>query len=441
MKSSKLATGVVLGCVLLLSANRALAQDWPQWRGPHRDGKVTGFKAPPTWPKELTQKWKVKVGEGVSTPALVGDKLYVLSREGRDEVVRCLDAATGNERWHEKYPQGPVTGPAARFPGPRSSPAVADGKVVTLGVSGTLSCFDADSGKLAWQKADFGKTHPSFFTACSPILVDGMCIVQLGSERSGAVVAYALADGDQKWKASVDGTSYSSPVLTSVDGKKMIVAITSGSVMGLDVTDGKPLWKTPFSAGYNACTPIVDGSTVIYSGGGRGARPATKAIRIEKNGDGFAAKELWSNPDNGVQFNTPVVKNGLVFGLSNSDIFFCINADSGKTAWTAPKGPNTRAPGPRAGAPPGGGGGRGGRRGRGGMMGGNAGYGSIVDAGAVLLALTPTMELIVFEPAEKKFQELARIKVATSPTFAYPVVSGNRLFVRDRDSVILWTVE
>jgi outer membrane protein assembly factor BamB len=436
MRRLRLSTGVVVAGVMLLSCNRLRAQDWPQWRGPHRDGKATGFQAPPTWPNELTRKWSVKVGDGVATPALVGDRLYVLSREGRDEVVRCLDAATGKEHWKEKYPQRAVTGPASRFPGPRSSPAVADDKVVTLGVGGTLSCFDAATGKVAWRKTDQSTTLPNFFTSCSPILVDGLCVVQLGGERSGVIAAYSLADGSDKWKTKVDGTSYSSPMLTTVDGRQMIVAITSGSVLGLAVADGKQLWEVPFKAGYNACTPVVDGSTVIYSGGGRGARPATSAIRIEKEGDRFVAKELWSNPDNGVQFNTPVLKNGLVFGLSASDNFFCIGAKSGKTEWTAPKGPNAGAPG--GGAP--GGRGRGGRGRRGGM-GGTVGYGSIVDAGGVLLALTPSMELIVFEPSAKAFHALARIKVASSPTFAYPVVSGNRLFVKDRDSVTLWTID
>src|SRR5205814_6014491 len=97
----------------------AAAADWPQWRGPNRDAKVSDFKAPATWPKELTKKWSVTVGDGVATPALVGDKLYVFTREGANEVVRCLDAATGKEIWKQSYEEKPVTGAAAQFPGPR----------------------------------------------------------------------------------------------------------------------------------------------------------------------------------------------------------------------------------------------------------------------------------------------------------------------------------
>ena len=148
---------VLAGCVILIAAGCVLGQDWPQWRGPNRDGKVTGFTAPQTWPKELTPKWKTTVGTGDATPALVGDKLYVFARQGDEEVTLCLNAADGKEVWKDKYAAQAVTGAAAAAPGPRSSPAVADGKVVTLGVGGVVSCLDAATGKLVWRKDPFPK--------------------------------------------------------------------------------------------------------------------------------------------------------------------------------------------------------------------------------------------------------------------------------------------
>src|SRR5438270_841701 len=133
MKHNNRTMALVLSITAGSLANCAQSQDWPQWRGSNRDARATEFKAPKTWPKALTQKWKVTVGEGVATPALVGDKLYVFSREEGNEVARCLEAATGKTVWEEKYESLGASGPAAGFSGPRSSPTVANGKVVTLG--------------------------------------------------------------------------------------------------------------------------------------------------------------------------------------------------------------------------------------------------------------------------------------------------------------------
>jgi outer membrane protein assembly factor BamB len=286
---------------------------------------------------------------------------------------------------------------------------VADGKVVTLGVRGILSCLDAAGGKKLWRKSDFDNSLPRFFTSSSPMVVNSLCVVQLGGERKGGIVAYDLATGEEKWQWTGDGTAYASPVLDKVDGAPEIVAETAGNIVGVSVADGKLLWKTPFAVsgrGYNAATPIVDGPTVIYSGSNRG----TRAVKIEKTGEGLQAREVWNNKDNSVQYNTPVLRDGLLFGLSAGDSLFCIDARTGKTAWTAP-------------------------------VRGRRGYGSIVDAGAVLLALTPNGELIVFEPSGKEFKQIASYKVADGDTYAYPVVSGDRVFVKDRNSVTLWVIE
>src|SRR5262249_28733898 len=149
--NSAILKGVTLAGVLYLGCDCALAQDWPQWRGPNRDARATGFKAPKAWPTALTQKWKVTVGDGVATPALVGDRLYVFSRQSDEEVIRCLKTEDGKEVWAQKNKASAISGPARGFPGPRCSPVVADGKVVTLGVHGSLACFEADSGKALWR--------------------------------------------------------------------------------------------------------------------------------------------------------------------------------------------------------------------------------------------------------------------------------------------------
>src|SRR5262245_6822014 len=144
MRASWIA-GLVVGGMLFVRGG-ASGQDWPQWRGPNRDAKASGFKAPATWPKELTKKWSVNIGNGVSTPSLADGKLIVFSRQDDNEVVRCLNAAAGDELWKDEYPAKAPTGGASNFPGPRSSPTVVNGKVVTLGVEGTLTCYDINSG-------------------------------------------------------------------------------------------------------------------------------------------------------------------------------------------------------------------------------------------------------------------------------------------------------
>jgi outer membrane protein assembly factor BamB len=394
---------------------RLPAADWPQWRGPDRDAKVADFTAPKTWPKELAQKWKVTVGEGVSTPALVGDKLYVFSRQDGNEVTRCLEAATGKEVWKEAYPAEGATGPSQPFSGPRSSPAVAEGKVVTLGVRGVLSCLDAAKGTNLWRKDEFVGAYPRFFSACSPLITEGLCIAQLGGPGNGGIVAYELATGEPKWKWTGDGAAYSSPVLMSIGGTRCLVAMTDKKVVALNLSDGKLAWETPFvpqGMAYNAATPIVDGQTLIYTGSGRGV----KAVTFQKEGESVVSKELWSNPSKSVQFNTPVLKDGFLYGLTQGSDLFCLNAHDGQTAWSVPAGPS--------------GGGRGAR-----------GFGSVVDAGSVLLALTPASELVVFKPDAKAYSEEARIKVAEAPTHAYPVLAGDRVFIKDRENLMLYTVD
>src|SRR5262249_16143699 len=416
---------VITTFLAVAAAAGARAQDWPQWRGPDRRAGAMGLNAPSWWPAALAPTRKVVVGDGVATPGLVGDRIYVFTRQGDSEIIRCLDASSGKEIWQDKYPSQPATGPAASFPGPRSSPTVADGKVVTFGVRGILSCFDAVTGKMLWRKDGFRGAWPRFFASSSPIVADGLCIAQLGGPGNGGIIAYELASGTEKWKWTGDGPAYASPMLLTVGDSKLIVAVTDKNVVAVSAADGKLVWETPFVAAqrnYNAATPIVDGSTMIYAGGGRGLR----AVRFEKAGVGSPVTEVWNNPKESVQFNTPVLKDGLLYGLSQNNEFFCVNARDGKTMWTAPSGGQRADSRQQAGG-----------RGRGGRGGG---YGSIVDAGSVLLALSPTSELIVLRPGSDKYTELARIKVAEGPTYAYPIASGDRLFVKDRDSLTLWTI-
>jgi outer membrane protein assembly factor BamB len=250
---------------------------------------------------------------------------------------------------------------------------------------------------------------PKFFAATSPIIVDGMAIAHLGGPGNGAIVAFDLAGGNQKWQWAAEGPDYGSPALMTVDGTKVLVTLSERSFVGIGVADGKLLWQLPFAPqgmAYNAATPIIDGQTVIYTGKGRG----TKAVKIEKQGDGFAAKELWSNPDLAPQFNTPVLKDGLLFGLSDKGNFFCIDAKTGKTAWVDT------------------------------VQRDRSGFGAIVDVGQYLMAMPSNAELIVFKPSGKQYEEVAKIKVSDTPTYAHPVIAGNRIFIKDQETVAMFTL-
>jgi outer membrane protein assembly factor BamB len=300
-----------------------------------------------------------------------------------------------------------ATGPAGQHPGPRSSPVVAEGKVVTLGVRGALSCLDAADGKLVWRKNDI-QGWPNFFTAMSPLVVNGLCVAQLGSKTNGVIIAYDLSSGAEKWRWTGDGAAYASPVLMSMGDARLIVTQTDKRIVALNAADGKLAWEAPFvpsGMGINVATPIIDGQTIIYTGLGRG----TIAVQLEKQGETFTAKQLWANTELSPRFCTPVLKDGLLFGLSDKAGFYCINAKTGQTAWNEA---NTQ----------------------------RGAFGSILDAGSALIALTPKSHLIVFEPSDKAYTEVASIKVAESATYAHPVLAGDRLFIQDQNSLTLWTL-
>jgi outer membrane protein assembly factor BamB len=397
---------IVFSTLLCIISSATKAQDWTQWRGNTRDSKVTGFKAPATWPAELKQEWKVSVGTGDATPVLADGKIYLNTRQGDQEEILCLDALTGKELWKNGYPSMTVTGPSAsQHPGPRGTPAVSNGKIVTFGAAGILSCLDATTGKLIWRKDNPTNAFPAFFTGASPLIVDGMCIIHIGKNNDGQVMAYDLNSGYEKWKWSGEGPSYSSPSVMTIDGKKLLIIITEKNIMALGLTDGKQLWQiaTPVQQRYYNCvSPYIDGQTIYLTGQGTG----TKAIKVEKSGNDFIAKELWSNTEVGAKWNTPVLKDGFLYGFTDQKRIYCLNAATGQTAWID-----------------------------------NAvtsDFSTIVDCGSVVMGLTSTGNLLVLKPDSKAYTEVVKYKVSDTSIYGYPVISGNSIYIKDAENLIMF---
>ena len=266
-------------------------------------------------------------------------------------------------------------------------------------------------GRPSLAEGEHGQSSRVFGRLIAACLWTGFAWSRSAETAAASVVAYDLADGKEKWKWASDGTKFASPMLLAVDGLKAVVVETASTISAISLADGKLLWSTPFSTQYNASTPMIEGSVLYYAGSGK---PVT-AVKLEKQGDKVKEKELWTDRDASVIFNTPVIKDGLMFGLSERNEIFCIDTKTGKKLWSH------RLEG-------------GGGRGRG-------GFGSIIAAGPVLFALTPAGELVVFKPDRAEFKQVASYKVASGNTYAYPVVTSAGVYIKDRDSVTYWTFQ
>lgn len=394
--------------ILIMCPAGLFSQDWLQFRGSGRDSKVTGFKVPKTWPASLKQVWKVTVGFGDASPVISGNKIFLATRQGENETILCLDASTGKELWKTQYSAPAVTGPAGSHPGPRSTPAVADGKVVTFGVSGILTCLDAATGKVLWKRENPGNVVPQFFTGMSPLLIDGLCIAHLGTKDKGEVVALDLGTGTEKWKWEGDGPAYASPSAMIIDGRKHIIVQTEKNLVSLNLADGKMVWQIATPAQqrfYNSASPYINGNIIYLTGQGSGM----KAIQVNKEGDKYVTKELWSNTTIGTKWNTPILKDGFLYGFTDQRRIYCINATTGETAWY-----DTTV---------------------------NSDFATILDCGPVIFGLPSTANLIVFKPDPKAFEQIASYKVSETPIYAFPLVAGNNIYIKDAESLTLYSLE
>ena len=411
MNSRSSALGGVFAGLSGVIVGQGRPVDWPQWRGPNRDGSVLSFTPPSAWLGKLTQKWKVDVGLGYATPLVVANRIYMFSRQGENEVMAALDADSGKVLWQTGYPVqfAMNRSAAAHGQGPKSTPAFADGKLYAIGMTGIVTAFDAATGKQLWQKPA-PRVVPTWTThSFSPLVDRDRVIFHVGGHDQGALTAFDANTGDVSWSWKGDGPGYGSPIIADFGGTRQIVTMTQQKLIGVDAATGTLLWERPFVTNYdqNAITPVLYGQTLIFSG----HQIPVAALTVTKQNNQWATEKLWENADVSLYMSDAVIVGDTLVGFSqrNSGQFFGLDARTGKTLWTSDGRQATNA--------------------------------AIVVAGDLWFALKDDAELIVARKSASAFELLRRYTVATSATWAQPAISGNRLFVKDVSSLTLWTVD
>jgi outer membrane protein assembly factor BamB len=397
---------------LVLVAGAVQTQDWSQWRGPARDGQVRTFTPPAEWPARATQAWKVPAGIGHASPVVAGDRVFQFSRIGEQEAMTAFELATGKQVWRQAYDAPYRMNPAAtgHGKGPKGTPTVAGGRIHTLGISGILSAFDAATGRVLWRHDfanEFTVTSPDFGASMSPIVDGAHVIAHVGGAGGGALAAFDVATGSRVWSWKGDGPAYASPVIATAGGVRQLITQTQSHLVGLDVSNGKELWRMPFTTDYdqNIVTSIVDGDVIVYGG----LSKPTVAARIVNETGGWKLSEVWRNPDVPMYMSSPVAQGGVLYGFThrNRGQFFALDMKTGRTLWTGP---------PR--------------------QGDNA---SLSVAGRFVLAVTTEGALLVMRQESTAFDLVRTYTVADSPVWAHPAFTARGILVKDMDALALWT--
>jgi outer membrane protein assembly factor BamB len=385
--------------------------DWPQWRGPTRDGMIAAEL--PAWPQKLADDhleplWRVELGEGYPGPIVVGQRVFVAESKDKEEVVRCLDRGTGKQLWEAKWP-GAMTVPffaLANGSWIRSTPAC-DGETLYVGgMRDFLVALDVATGEVRWQ-VDFTKRYktviPAFGLVCSP-LVDGEYLyVQAGAgfcklnKRTGESIWRTLDDGGGMW-----GSAFSSPQLATLAGKPQVLVQTRTKLAGVDPETGDVLWsqEIPAFRGMNILTPTVFKDNVLTSS--YGGKTSLFEIAAEANDAAtLAVKDAWQEKSQGYM-SSPVFIDGHAYLHLRNQRFLCIDLESGERKWTTtPFGQ----------------------------------YWSLVAHKDLILALDEVGELLLVRANPQEFELLDRRQISEQPTWGHLAVSGDQIFVRELKAI------
>lgn len=380
----------LLALVLFCSVAMAEGQDWPEWRGPDRDGisLEAGWlpQFPPEGPKQL---WTASLGNGCSSFSVVGNKVYSIGNVNDVETVYCLNPKTGKPIWTYDYPC--ETAPKNFEGGPGATPTVADGKVYTFSRMGHLHCLDAETGKLIWSKKaqdDWGAKEPTWGFACSPLVLGQKLI--LIADRT---LALDKDTGEVIWQTAKVGGNYSSPYEFKMNDKSYLAIFSAPGLLVLETETGKELLRFPWKTSYdvNAATPIYhDGKIFISSGYNTGCA----LIDISSG----KPEVIYQNKDMRNHFATCVLWEGNLYGFDENTLT-CMKWDTGEVRWT--------------------------ERG--------LGKGTVLLAGKHLIVLSERGELVTAPVNPSAFKEISRAEILNNRCWVVPVLSHGQLYCKDNE--------
>ncbi len=398
-----------------LFAGAALANDWPQFRGPDRNGisKETGLLKswPAGGPKLL---WKAtNLGEGHATPSVAGGRIYGMGLRGKDEVIWALDAGTGKEIWSTKVADGITLDAGQGGYGPRSTPTIDGSKLYTLGVGGVLVCANTSDGKIQWKKSlvdEFGGRIPTWGYSESP-LVDGDKVVATPG-GSNTIVAFNKNNGEVIWKSQVPSgnrVAYSSCITANVGGDKEYIQFLAQGVVGVSAKDGKYLWRFDRPAcnnGINCSSPIYANNMVFaassYGNGGALAK-------LETTSSGVNASEVYFTAQMKNHHGGMVLVGDYLYGFDERTLT-CIEFKTGKIMWTDR----------------------------------SVGKGSVTYADGMIYARSEDGPVGLLEATSSGYVEKGRFDQpdrSRAKAWPYPVVANGHLLLRDQDIMLCYDVK
>lgn len=405
MRRPKVPLSMALASCLLAGA--ALAADWPQFRGPNRDGisRETGLLKswPAGGPKVL---WKIPMGEGYSQPAVSKGRLFILYGEGSNDYAAAYDAATGRQLW--KVPLGPKF-ISDQGNGPRSTPTVDGDLVYALTATGRLAALRAADGKKVWEhdlRAKFGADPPQWGVSTAPLVEGNLLLLDAGGSDGKSLVALDKKTGKTVWTAQSEIAGYAAPIAITVGGVRQVVFFTGRAVLSVSPKDGRLFWRVPWKTDWdvNAATPIFVPPDKVYISSGYGTGAALFKIEVRDNR--VHAEEVWRSRGMKNQFSSSVLYNGHIYGFDNS-VLKCIEAATGKEKWKES----------------------------------GFGHGSLILADGHLVVLSERGKLLLVEATPAGYQEKGSGQILSGKCWTAPTLADGRLFLRNEEEMLAlsWT--